>query len=220
MIIANLLSQDIEALNETSTVAEGMMVMGDFHIRHLPVVEHGVYRGIINEDTLLDSNPSVKVLPLLPIAPPSTFVRRADHVYDAVKLFVQQQISLIPVLDEQDNYVGVVTLEQLLMALAEMGSFNDPGSIVVLEMGRHDYSLSEIARIVEEESAIILSSSLQSFSDSNRVQVTIKLNGERVGAILASFERFDYHIKASFNEVELQSALKERYDSLMNYLNI
>lgn len=220
MIIANLLSEEIEALNEKSTVAEGMLVMGDFHLRHLPVIEDNVFRGVIDEDTIMDSDPTELVITLLPLAPPSTFVRREDHVYDAVKLFVNQQISLIPVLDADDNFVGVVTLERLLTALAEMGSFNDPGSIVVLEMGRHDYSLVEIARIVEEENAIILSSSLQSFEDSNRVQVTIKLNGERVGAILASFERFDYHIKASFNEMELQSALKERFDGLMNYLNI
>lgn len=220
MIIANLLSEEIPNLDQHSTVAEGILVMGDFHVRHLPVMIEGEFRGLVDEDTLLDTDPSSRISVLLAPVTPQTFVRKNDHVYDAVRTFAEQQISLLPVLDNNDDYVGVVTLEKLVQAMAEIGSFKDPGSIVVLEMGRHDYSLSEIARIVESEGAIILSSNLRSYPDSNRIGVTLKLNGRQIGAILATFERFDYHVKASFNEAELQNALKERYDSLMSFLNV
>lgn len=220
MIVANLISEEIVPLQADSTITDATLYMQDYHLAHLPVVRAGAYLGIVDEDSLLDAADDQPVSSLLPAAPPSTFVRHEDHVYEAVRLFASQRISLIPVLNEEDNFVGVVTIQKLLATLAEMGSFSDPGSIVVLEMGRHDYSLAEIARIVESEGAIILSSNLQSFPDSNRIQITLKLNGRRIAAILATFERFDYHIRASFNEVELQNALKKRYDHLINYLNI
>lgn len=194
--------------------------MGDYHVRHLPVLINEEFQGLIDEDTLMDSDPTGSIGKLIPPSAPRIFVQPQDHIYDAVRIFAQQQISLLPIIDAEERYVGVVTLEKLVAAMAELGSFNDPGSIVVLEMGRHDYSLAEIARIVESEGAIILSSSLRSYQDSNRIEVTLKLNGRQTGAIMATFERFDYQIKASFNEAELQNALKERYDSLMNYLNV
>lgn len=220
MITANLISEEIPTLGHASTVAEGLMLMGDFHVRHLPVVTNDEFRGIIDEDTLLDNDPTGKVSQLMVAAAPQTFVRNSDHIYEAVRAFSKQPISLLPVLDEKDNYLGVVTPDKLITALAKTGSFDDPGSIIVLELGRHDYSLTEIARIVESEGAIILSSSLQSHEDSNRITVTLKLNGRQVSSIIATFERFDYFVKASFNEAELQNALKERYDSLMNFLNV
>ncbi|PHI21349.1 CBS domain-containing protein [Lewinellaceae bacterium SD302] len=220
MTIANLLSQEIPALDQRSTVAEGILIMGDYHVRHLPVLINEEFRGLIDEDTLLDSDPSASIGSLMLPSAPRIFVQPQDHIYDAVRVFAQHQISLLPVMDDEELFAGVVTLENLIAAMAELGSFNDPGSIIVLEMGRHDYSLAEIARIVESEGAIILSSSLRSYQDSNRIEVTLKLNGRQIAAIMATFERFDYQVKASFNEAELQSALRERYDSLMNYLNV
>ena len=56
--------------------------------------------------------------------------------------------------------------------------------------------------------------------DSSQIEVTLKVNNPQIHSILASFERFEYIIKASFNEVEYIDALKERYESLMNYLNV
>ncbi|MEM9836019.1 MAG: CBS domain-containing protein [Bacteroidota bacterium] len=220
MIAEHLISNDILPLRTTDTGDEALGVMNDFYLRHLPVVkDDNELVAIVSEDQLLDADPMATIttydLPLQPV-----FVKRSAHLYDVMRILGEHKLTIIPVLDEDHRYLGLITLEDLIRFFAESSSFKDPGSIVVLEMGRHDYSLSEIARIVEGEGAIILSSFLQSFADSNRIQVTIKINGQQIGAILATFQRFDYNVKASFNEIELQNVLKERYDSLINYLNV
>lgn len=219
MIAENLISHDILPLHTTDTGDEALGIMNDYYLRHLPLVENGELLNIISEDQILDEDALLAVgtyeVPQQPI-----FVRSSDHLYDVMRLLAAHNLTAIPVLNEERKFVGLVTLEKLIRFFAESGSFREPGSIIVLEMGRHDYSLAEIARIVEGEGAVILSSFLQSFAESNRIEVTIKLNAQQINSILATFERFNYEIKASFNEVELQNVLRERYDSLINYLNI
>jgi len=90
----------------------------------------------------------------------------------------------------------------------------------VLELSRRDYSMTEIARIVESEGATLLSSFITSYPESERIDVTLKINLQHIHNILATFERFKYEIKASFNEAEYLDSLKERYQGLMSYLNV
>ena len=123
-------------------------------------------------------------------------------------------------MDEHDKYIGLITLEDLLRYFAHTASFADPGSIIVLEMSRRDYSLAEIARIVESENAAVISSFVASVPDSTRIDVTVKMNTQNVQAIIATFERFNYQVKASFSEAGYEDALRERFDSFMSYLNV
>jgi len=214
-----LISDEILPLRNSDTGEEALGIMNDFYLRHLPLVEEGKLLAIISDEFLLDVDPMAEISSY-PLPPQPIFVRRSDHLYDVMRISADQQLTIIPVLDDEGNYCGLITIENLLRHFAESGSFKEPGSIVILEMGRHDYSLAEIARIVESEGAIILSSFLQTHLDSNRIEVTLKLSGRQISNIIATFERFSYSIKASFNEVELQNALRERYDSLMSYLNL
>ncbi len=122
--------------------------------------------------------------------------------------------------DEEENYIGLVTMEDVLQYFTKTASFSEPGSIVVLEMSRHDYQLSQIAQIVESENAAVLSAFITTSLDSIRVDVTIKINRQNIQNILATFERYEYEVKASFNEIEYLDSLRDRYDSLMAYLNV
>jgi hypothetical protein len=99
-------------------------------------------------------------------------------------------------------------------------AFSQPGSIVVLEMDKKNYSLAEIARIVESENKVILSSLLSSNAESDRLEITLKLNSAQIQNLLSTFERFGYNIKATFDEEDVKDTLKNRYESLMTYLNV
>lgn len=193
--------------------------MNDFYLRHLPIVLEGELKAVVSEDDVLEADALAAVETYrLPMQPPSVFPD--DHVYDVMKYLVEYKLTMVPVTDREGRYLGLVTSEDLLKFFAETSTFRDPGSIVILEMGRHDYSLAEIARIVESEGSIILSSFINTFSESERIEVTVKINNQSIAATLATFERFNYNVKASFNEKQLQDTLRERYDSLMNYLNV
>ncbi|NJC28250.1 CBS domain-containing protein [Neolewinella antarctica] len=219
MTADSLITDIIVPLQPSDTGDDALRVMNDFYLRHLPVVKDGELVAVVSEDDVLEGDPLETVENYrLPLQPPSVFPD--DHVYDVMKFIVQYKLTMVPVVAHDGQYIGMITNEDLLKFFAETSSFRDPGSIVILEMGRHDYSLSEIARIVESEGAIILSSFIRTFDNTARIEVTVKINNQSIAATLATFERYNYNVKASFNEKQLQDTLRERYDSLMNYLNV
>ena len=214
-----LLTDALVPLRPSDTGAEALEIMNEFYIRHLPVVEDHKLTAVISEEDVLDADPEEAVGTYrVPQLPPSVYPD--DHLYDVMRQLVDNSLTVVPVINREGTYVGMVTGEDLLRFFAQSSTFSDPGSIVVLEMGRHDYSLAEIARIVESDSAIILSSFVRSVPDSSQIEITLKLNSQSIAGTIATFERFNYVVKASFNEKQLQDTLRERFDSLINYLNV
>ncbi|WP_420459222.1 CBS domain-containing protein [Neolewinella sp.] len=214
-----LLTDALVPLRPSDTGEEALEIMNEFYIRHLPVVEDGKLTAVISEDDVLDADPEEAVGNYrVPQLPPSVYPD--DHLYDVMRQLVDNNLTVVPVINREGNYVGMVTGEDLLRFFAQSSTFSDPGSIVVLELGRHDYSLAEIARIVESDNAIILSSFVRSVPESNLIEITLKLNSQSIAGTIATFERFNYVVKASFNEKQLQDTLRERFDSLINYLNV
>ena len=141
-------------------------------------------------------------------------------MYDVIHQVFEQKLTLIPVIDEKQKYLGSITLQCLVKYFARLAAVDNPGGIIVLEMGIRDYSLSEIARIVESNDSSILSLYIMTLPDSTRMEVTIKINRMDIGPVIQTFNRYNYNIKASFYENELNESLKDRYDSLMKFLDI
>lgn len=219
MIAESLLSTSIIPLQTSDTGETALEMMSEFYVRHLPIVNNQQLLGLISEDDVLnfDVNEAIGSYSLSLLRP---YAARRDHLYELMRLMSELKLTLVPVVDEDQNYLGVVTMEDLLQQFAQSISLAEPGSILILEMARHDYSLSEISRIVESEGASILNVFLTSYPDSTRISVTLKINRQEIGRILATFERFEYDIQASFSESGYMDSLKERYDSLMTYLNV
>ena len=86
-------------------------------------------------------------------------------------------------------------------------------------MSNNDYSLTEIASIIESNNTKILSSYIISKPNSTNIEVTIKLNKQDITAIIKDFERRGYKVNASYKEEESDGDFLERYESLMRFLN-
>lgn len=193
--------------------------MSDFYVKHLPIVNNEQLLGLISEDDILehDIEEAVGSYQLSMTRP---YSKGSDHVYEVLRLVSEYKLTVIPVIDVDDNYLGLISQEELLRFFASIGSFTEPGSIVVLEMSKIDYSLAQLARIVESENSVILSSFITSNIDSTKIDITLKINRPEVQGIIATFERFDLKVKASFQEATYFDSLKDRYDALMSYLNV
>lgn len=219
MIAKTLVSNEIIPLRTSDSGNEALSIMNEFGVRHLPIVNNKQLLGLISEDDILnfDVEEAVGSYKLSTFRP---YVKESDHVYEVIKVLSKQKLTLMPVINADEEYVGLISQEDLIHYFARIGSFTESGSIVVLELNRRDYSLVEIARIVESEGAAILSSFVTSNLDSMRIDVTLKINRPDLGNIIATFERFEYNIKATFSEEQYNNTIKERYDMLMSYLNI
>lgn len=219
MIQKRLISDIIIPMRTSDTGEIALETMEEFNIRHLPVVNDKELLGVLSEDDIFNNNIQ-QPLGSYALSLPKPSVKLDDHLFDVMRVLARHQLTTIPVVDQQDNYVGLVTAEDLIQHLSMVMPFDEPGGIIVLSMTKKDYSLSELARIIESEKAVILSSYVTTEANSNEIEVTIKINRQNYGAILATLERFEYNIKATYNEELFYDSFKERYDSLINYLNV
>ena len=147
------------------------------------------------------------------------YVRHNQHLFDIIEVLEKNNLSIVPVLDEKNHYLGVITSRKLLYSIAKSATIQSPGGVIILEMPDHDYSLTEIASIVESNNTKILSSYIISKPNSTNIEVTIKLNKQEVTAIIKDFERHEYKVSASYKDEEADGDYLERYESLMRFLN-
>ncbi len=194
--------------------------MDEFRVSHLPIVNNEEFLGLISENDILDMNNPEEPIGNHKLSLLRPIVLEDQHVYEVFKVFSSLKLSIIPVLSANNKYLGIITLSHLLDKIANMASFSEPGGLIVLELNVNDYYLSEITKIIEDNDAKILSLYVSSAADSTKLEVTIKVNRTDVSSILSAFSRYGYNVVASIHQSEFSDDVKNRYDSLMNYLNM
>ena len=215
-----LISEIIPPLKYNETGEKALSWMNEFRVSHLPVIKGNQYIGLISENDIYDM-PDVSLrLDECFLNLPKPFIYSNRHIYEVMKIIADHKITVVPILDENNEYVGCTDLLFLMSQITAVASLKEPGGILVLVMNIHDYSLTEIARIVEENNAKVLSSYITSVPDSTEIEVTLKINTADLDRIIHTFNRYDYMIQASFAKGNFHNDLKRRYDELMNYLNM
>jgi len=220
MTAQDLISETLPPLKMTDTGNRALAWMTDFQVRHLPLVDDGQFMGLITEDDVYDFNNPEEALNAHSLSLQKPSVRASEHIYEVVKTAVTLQLTAIPVIDEDDRYLGVITLDALLKHFAQTGAMTEPGTILEVEIPRRDYTLTQIAQIVESENARVLSTYITSPRDTEVIRLTIKLNIQNPERIISSFNRYNYIVKAHYQEADYIDTLQERYDALMSYLNV
>lgn len=220
MFAYELISDSIPPLKTSDTVQKVQDRMGEFRVNHLPVVNHKQFLGLISDEDLIEVQDTSTQVGSLSLSIHNPFVFEDQHIYDVIRLFYEQKISLVPVLDYNKNYRGLISINSMMEYMATITSVKEPGGIIVLEITNRNNSLAHISQIVESDNAQILSSYVQSFPDSTKLEITLKLNRTDLSSIIASFLRYDYHVKATFNDTKSYDGASDRYDQLMNYLDI
>lgn len=207
-------------LHTSDTGITALNWMEEFKVTHLPIVNNFEFLGLISETDIFEANSFEEPLGNHPLSLNNPHVTENQHVYEIIRLVYEQKLSLIPVINDKNHYLGSITLHCLVKYFARMAAVDNPGGIIILEMGLHDFLLSEIARIVESNDTIILSLYVMNIPDSTKLQVTIKVARMDIGPLIATFNRYNYTIKASFFVNDYDETLHDRYDSLMRFLDI
>ncbi len=221
MLAKDLFSEMVIPLKPSDTGEMALSMMDDLKVSHLPVVIEEKLLGVISEADILNFDMPSDPIDNYRLSLPRPYVLLSQHYYDVIRIAAAENLTLVPVLDEDTVYLGSITLSRIIGMMAEMASVKQPGGVIVLEVNNQDYSLGEISRIVESNDAKVLSAYITSFHDSTRLEVTIKINRIDLSSIIQTFNRFNYTITASFSEEsQWDELLNSRYESLMNYLNV
>lgn len=220
MIAEELISNVIPPLKTSDTVQKALERMSEFKLYHLPIVNEAQFLGLVSEEELIEVRDQQLPIGSLSLTLLNPFVFKDAHIYDVIRLFNQLQLSLVPVLDVNKNYLGVVSINNLLSYTAETYAVKEFGGIIVLEISNRNNSLAHMAQIVEADNAQILSSYVSSFPNSTKLEITLKINKTELSGIIASFERYNYEVKAVFNNTQNDDGSADRFNSFMNYLNV
>jgi CBS domain-containing protein len=220
MHASDLITDDIPPLKPGDPVGRALDWMEEFKVSHLPVIENERLLGVVKDSDLVDGNNARATVGEVMERVEVPYVRDRQHIYDVMKLFVERGLTVVPVLDMTGRYLGAVNEHEALRRLSEVANVREPGSVLVLEMNQIDYSLQEIARIVEGNDAKVLSVYCHPLADSTRVEVTLKINREDVSGILQTFERYEYQVKTTFQGSRFHEDLRGRYDELMRIIDL
>jgi acetoin utilization protein AcuB len=221
MTAEELINHMIPPLKLKDDAHKAMLWMEELRSNELPVVEDEQFKGILTEDMILELNDVEKHISDFDLMYKNCVVSKNSHFYDVLKIASENEAKMVGVIDDYGKYMGVISVQDTVTAFTQSAAAQMPGGIIVLSINVIDYSLAEISRLIEENNAKVLSSSVKEDElDSAKLRVTIKINLLDLKPIIATLDRFDYKIIGQFQETKIEDDQKDRLDMLLKYLDI
>ena len=221
MIAEELINHMIPPLKPKDSAKKARLWMEELRCNQLPVVEDEKFLGLISEDLILEANDAEKSIADFDLMGKRCVVYGSSHFYDVIKIASDNSVQMVGVLNNEEKYIGVITVQDTITSFAQSAAIQIPGGILVLSMNQIDYSLAEISRLIEENNAKILSSSIKEDElDPSKLKLTLKVNRLDLTPIVATLERFGYKLIARFQETKVLDEEKGKIDMLLKYLDI
>lgn len=218
MLISDLISREIKPVSTQTTVEKALQMLDGFRLTHIPLFEGLTFLGNISEahlneakldETLKDSKGFVDYY----------FLTENSSVFDAINAFYTHDTNVIPVLDNAEEYMGVLLIEDVMGMMSKLPLLSEPSAMLTVKIPTKQYALSEVAKIVESNNGRIFGAFISGF-EGDMTEITIKFNAESLSSVVETFERFGYLVKLKFFNDEKQDMIHERYDQLMKYLDV
>lgn len=219
MSLVQLISTLVPTINPTDSGNRVLDIMEENHITQLPIIVDDKYVALLQENDILEwehPESNISESNLLQFKPA---IQAEAHPFEAFRLAHQMQLNVLPVINSENKYLGAITPASLVKYFTENSGIDSPGGIIILEILPRNYSMYQIARICENEDVQILTSQVQTY-ENGVLEVTLKLNKTNLGAVISSFERHEYAVKAVYGDNTRYDDLMDNYRLLMNYLNM
>ncbi len=221
MVAKELISEKLPFLKPTDTVGLAVSYMGSFKVNHLPVVCNMEYLGTVSDISLLEQSDRGSQLGESNLTLFNPSVEIDQHIFEILGVASTYNLSVIPVVDENNRFKGSILRDDLIKSFAQTSSISERGGIIILSINPIDYSLSQIAQIVESNNVRVLSVYITSPPNSSMMEVTLKVNTTELSSVIRTFERCGYDVKMWItSDKTIDQFYSERFDMLMKYLNI
>lgn len=216
-----LISDAIPSVRSDEIGRKALSHMDVYRVSHIPVVDDSKYLGLVSDKLIYDLNltdePISKELDKLN----TTHAHINQHIFELAIVMYKLKISVLPVLDDDHYYVGSITLYDLARRFASLFSLQEMGGVLVIQTNVNDYSVSQISQIIESNDVKILSFFIDRKPGLSTMDLIIKLNKIELSGVVQSLMRYDYNVKAVYqDESMLNDLYKDRYDQFMKFMNI
>ncbi|GAA4240297.1 MULTISPECIES: CBS domain-containing protein [Winogradskyella] len=218
MELQDFVINDIKPLSITDKVSDLKLLFNQLTYSHIPIHKDGVYMGCVSEtdahcfegaNSISDCNYAIE----------GFFVRPTTIWLDVLEAFAQNDSNIMPILDQNNKYLGYYELNDIIHLFNETPFFAEPGGILIVEKGINDYSFSEISQIVESNNAKLLGAFISKM-DSDLVRITVKIGNASINDVIHTFRRYSYNIISGHEEDSYIESLKDRSQYLDKYLNM
>jgi len=216
--ITDYINRDYKAIDSGETIAEVQDFFAELGFSHFPVTENGIYIGSISSEDAETFEFNKNLTDYRYVL--EGFFARTNMIWiDVMEIFARYHTNVIPVLDENNAYVGYYEITDIIKFFNETPFLKEQGGIIIVEKGLLDYSMGQIVQIVESNNGKILGTFI-SQTTATTIQVTIKVSLGSLNDIIQTFRRYDYEIISEHHDDNYMNNLKERSDYLDKYLNI
>ena len=219
MLAAQLVNTGFPTINLFDKVSFALQLMDEYDVLHLPVLNEEKFTGMISKNDLLDGNEDALISTVHSSLQPIS-VKPEEHILTALKLISHNELTLLPLVNEQSELTGVILAKDMLQCLSKFLGNEDPGGMIVLETEKRNFSFGEISRLVETNDAYITQLNTYTEADTGLVVITLKVNKIEISDIVATFQRYEYIVRYFFGEEAYANELKENYNHLISYLNM
>jgi CBS-domain-containing membrane protein len=219
MLASQLINSGFPAINLFDKVSLALQLMDEYDIQHLPVLSEEKFAGIISKDDLLDAD-ETRLVAAVESSLQKISVKGEAYFLSALRLVAENELTLLPVVNEQAELAGVISSKDLLRRLSSFVGNEDKGGIIVLETDKRNFSFGEANRLVETNDAYITQLNTYTEPDTGLVVITLKVNKIEISDIVATFQRYDFVVRYYFGEETYANELKENYNHLLSYLNM
>lgn len=220
MLTIDLINYNIPRLRLQDSVGKALQLINDFRVSHLPVVSDDRFLGLISEEDLLDAEDEKLTIEVLQNHFLQAAVKQNVHFLNAVNSSIQFDSTVVPIVNHENELLGVITTNDLLKTLGNFAGAEEIGGIIVLEMERSQFAISEISRIVESNDCHILHLNSTIDINTGMLTVTLHINKREVASIVSSFERYEYSVSYYYGTDKFEDEGDSNYKNLMHYLNI
>lgn len=211
----------IPPLKLTDRAGMALSWMEEIRTDSLPVTDEGRFMGFIEDEIIFEQNDSEELIGQIQLEGNGCWVYSDKHIYDVLRVASENHSNLVAVLDRQNTYLGVITMEDAISAFADSLSIKSQGSVLILSMEMKDYQLSEISRLVESENTKILSCFITSDPlDDSKIKLTLKMDKSELRHVKATLERFGYRVIDHYQEETGISSEEDRIGNLLRFLDI
>ncbi|WP_237588292.1 CBS domain-containing protein [Polaribacter sargassicola] len=211
--------KEIKPLRLENSVKRAQKVFKNYPITHFPVIENNKLLGSFAEEDIQTLENKTDELVEYSYLLNSFFADEKATVLELLKIFADNDTNIIPVLDEQKNYIGYFDLRDVLDVFSTSPFMIEEGETLIVEKSKDDYSMSEVIQIIETNGGLLLGLYVSEKKTDN-TQITLKIISNKINEIMQTFRRYDYKIISMHeNDIYLED-LKNRSEYLQKYLEM
>lgn len=217
-MIIDIIKKDITPSHIEDIAINILASMEEYKTQIMPVVNgENKFLGIIEEVSILNMDNIQQSLQFTQREFKNIFTFLESHIFESIRIISENQISILPVINKNFQYVGYITAIDVLKKMGQNSISTQETNIIVLLVTPKNYSIYEISRLIEENNGKIITLWHETIEDKLHLHLLIISNNTK--SIIKTLERYDYIIADSFLDKSNSEDLNDRFESFIKYLN-